>query len=109
MGDVTICPICGYKLSGVRCPKCNAVYIKSPKEQFNFYKKLYNDKFLIISYLRRPRVYQTIANKILNIDKLKGDKIFIDIGASFGISLILAFLYGDFVNLSGKLFPQLLF
>ena len=106
MGDVTICPICGYKLSGVRCPKCNAVYPKSLKEQFTFYDEFYDDKFLIISYLRRPRVYQTIANKILNISKSKGDRIFIDIGASFGISIILFQQYGKAIGVELDI-PQL--
>jgi len=102
MGNKVTCLICGHKLptGAVRCSKCGAVYLQSHTDQFDFYEKLYDDRSTCISYLRRGRIYKTIANKILRISnvKNKGAMAFLDIGASVGISIVLLEQHGKAIG-----------
>ena len=108
MGNNVVCSICGHKLrvKAARCPECGAVYPQSSREQFDFYEKLYDNRSTCVSYLRRGRVYKTIANKILHISKNKGAMAFLDIGASVGISIVLLEQYGEATGIELDI-PQL--
>jgi precorrin-6B methylase 2 len=92
MGDLVRCLMCGYKYyQSQRCPRCGAVYPLKHTEEFHFYSQLYSDQYLVIKYIQRVRIYETIINKILRLEK---DTKFLDIGASVGVSLILFQQYG---------------
>jgi len=96
MGDLVRCLICGYKCCQ-RCPKCGAAYPLKHTEEFHFYSQLYREQYLVIKYIQRVRIYETIINKILQLGKTKtlnSNIKFLDVGASVGVSLILFEQYG---------------